>query len=281
MFNKKKVLLLVSLATAMVCSATVQVGAFAANNSVQLNETPVIESTELKGSNFGNVSADFDLPDGWVYVYDANKTTYTSADIQVKQRGDLTLTPSNKIETLKQSTSDNQLKTHLDKASQMLSLLQAQDIKNYVDMTKLQSALEGCGEYVANGTVTANHLSLYKVFDFYFAGCDSLSGKEIKMSLDLTDVTTGIYAIVQFDGTNWTVVQPADIIRDAQSAQDGATVVTLSSASHVAILTVTQAQLDELKGGSGISLLWILVALAVVETGVVAFLFVKERALKG
>lgn len=281
MFNKKKVLLLVSLATAIVCSATVQVGAFAANNSVQLNETPVIESTELKGSNFGNVSADFDLPDGWVYVYDANKTVYTSADIQVKQRGDLTLTPSNKIETLKQSTSDNQLKTHLDKASQMLSLLQAQDIKNYVDMTKLQSALEGCGEYVANGTVTASHLSLYKVFDFYFAGCDSLSGKEIKMSLDLTDVTTGIYAIVQFDGTNWTVVQPADIIRDAQSAQDGATVVTLSSASPVAILTVTQAQLDELKGGSGISLLWILVALAVVETGVVAFLFVKERALKG
>lgn len=281
MFNKKKVLLLVSLATAIVCSATVQVGAFAANNSVQLNETPVIESTELKGSNFGNVSADFDLPDGWVYVYDANKTAYTSADIQVKQRGDLTLTPSNKIETLKQSTSDNQLKTHLDKASQMLSLLQAQDIKNYVDMTKLQSALEGCGEYVANGTVTASHLSLYKVFDFYFAGCDSLSGKEIKMSLDLTDVTTGIYAIVQFDGTNWTVVQPADIIRDAQSAQDGATVVTLSSASPVAILTVTQAKLDELKGGSGISLLWILVALAVVETGVVAFLFVKERALKG
>ena len=114
MFNKKKVLLLVSLATAIVCSATVQVGAFAANNSVQLNETPVIESTELKGSNFGNVSADFDLPDGWVYVYDANKTTYTSADIQVKQRGDLTLTASNKIETLKQSTSDNQLKTHLE-----------------------------------------------------------------------------------------------------------------------------------------------------------------------
>ena len=280
MFNKKKVLLLVSLATAIVCSATVQVGAFAANNSVQLNETPVIESAELKGSNFGNVSAAFDLPDGWAYVYDANKTTYTSADIQVKQRGDLTLTPSNKIETLKQSTSDNQLKTHLDKASQMLSLLQAQDIKNYVDMTKLQSALEGCGEYVANGTVTASHLSLYKVIDFYFAGCDSLSGKEIKMSLDLTDVTTGIYAIVQFDGTNWTVVQPADIIRDAQSAQDGATVVTLSSASPVAILTVTQAQLDELKGG-GFSLIWLLVALAVVETGVVAFLFVKERALKG
>jgi len=282
MLNKKKLLLFVSTALIIGCTTTMQIGAFAANNSVQGNATPVIESTALKGSDFGNVSTDFNLPDGWAYVYDANKTTYTASDIQTKQRSELVLTAKSEVEALKNSTSNNALKTHLAKASQMIAKLEEKDVKQYVNVSDLQSAIAGCSDYVTDGTVTAENLKLYKLFDFYFEGCDSLSGKEIKMSLNLTDITTGIYAIVQFNGTSWTVVQPEDIIRDAQSAQDGATVVTLSSASPVAILSVSQADLDALTAGSfTLPLAWILGALAVVEVGVVAFLFVKERALKG